>query len=227
MRVVSAAGSHERRDALSQDWYPFLKSCGITPTLVPNVGEEAPSYLENIPVRGIILSGGNNVHPAAYGGHPSATVPDTAPERDATEAALIDWAVAAGLPALGVCRGMHMLNAHFGGSILTDMRSQAPGTGNHVACEHEVQVTLPQMVERFGYEKLTTNSYHNQGLTQNEIAPVLECWAVTDGEDIVEAVMHRKLPIVGIQWHPERPNSAADFDRALVRSLFVDGELFR
>ena len=226
MRVVEATGYHEPRDALSQDWFRFLKACDITPVLVPNVGEDAVSYLEGIEVRGVILTGGNNVCPATYGADPSVPVSDAYPERDVTEAALIDWAASAGTPLLGVCRGMHMLNAHFGGNILTDLARQAPGVGDHVACEHKTLVTMPKIVERFGFEELATNSYHNQGLTERELAESLENWAVALEGGVIEAVAHRERPLVGIQWHPERPNSTAEFDRALVRSLFVDGDFF-
>jgi len=226
MRVVETTAYQEPRDALSQNWFGFLKSCGIMPILVPNVAENAISYLEGIEVRGVILTGGNNVCPATYGGDSSAPISDAFPGRDETEAILIDWAISSRLPLLGTCRGMQMLNAHFGGTILTDLESQVPGVGNHVACEHKVQVTMSRMVKRFGFEELVTNSYHKQGLTERELAEPLEHWAVTPEGGVIEAVMHRERPLVGIQWHPERPNRAAEFDRALLRCLFLDGDLF-
>jgi putative glutamine amidotransferase len=224
MRVESAPEYYDPRDALSQAWLPFLQSCDITPVLVPNICDAAISLLEKMDMKGVILSGGNNVCPKTYGADSNHTIPNTAPERDATETALIEWAVEAGLPIFGVCRGMHMLNAHFGGTILTDLKAQTLGISHHVACEHEVRLTLSWMTDMFGCKMLLTNSYHNQGITQNELASPLECGAIAVKDGIIEAVVHRELPIVGIQWHPERGGGSSSFDKALLRSLFVKGD---
>ena len=91
MRVVTADGYAETRDAVSHDWYPLLDDLGLRALLVPNIGSEVDGYLSGCSVRGVILTSGNNVCPETYG-EQDTTVADTAPARDRTEAALIELA---------------------------------------------------------------------------------------------------------------------------------------
>src|ERR1700691_1446620 len=95
--VVPAYG--ERRDCLDQAWPRFLAACGLLPLAVPNVAEVALAMVRDANPAGLGLTGGNDL--AALGGD--------APERDATENALLDAAEARGLPVLGVCRGMQLM----------------------------------------------------------------------------------------------------------------------
>ena len=94
----------ERRDCLDQAWIKFMMACGLTPIPVPNEAEAARSLCSGVPVDGILLTGGNDL--SSYGGD--------APERDATENALMDIAEDRALPLLGVCRGMQMIQHRFG-----------------------------------------------------------------------------------------------------------------
>src|SRR5580698_10911742 len=97
-RVAVIPQYGERRDCLDQAWARFIAACGLLPLALPNIPEVALSLFRNVDVAGLLLTGGNDL--AALGGD--------APERDATENALVDDAEARGLPVLGVCRGMQL-----------------------------------------------------------------------------------------------------------------------
>ncbi len=221
MRVVTADGYAETRDAVSHDWYPLLDDLGLRALLVPNIGSEVDGYLSGCSVRGVILTSGNNVCPETYG-EQDITVADTAPARDKTEAALIELARKHAWPLLGVCRGMQMMNAHFGGRILPDLAQRIGDKEQHAASEHRVRIVLPEWSAKFGYERMTVNSYHDQGFTAAELSPKFAAFAVSEKAGVIEGFAHKALPFVGIMWHPERPNPAHDFDQALLHSLFVE-----
>ena len=103
-RVDSVPGRDERRDALDQAWWSLLCAAGLSPLILPNDEALALHLIAQPNVSGIILSGGNDL--LACGGN--------APERDATESALLRWALDRHLPVFGICRGMQLIQAFFG-----------------------------------------------------------------------------------------------------------------
>ncbi len=199
-RVSDLPDRGERRDALDQRWAALLEAAGLVPVPVPNALADPVAFVVAAGVQLLVLTGGNDL--AAL---PGAT--DTAPERDRTEARLLDHAAATGLPVLGVCRGMQMLVHHLGGRL--------ERVDGHVAVDHAVTVT-PGTAWPLAPGR-TVNSFHGWGVRPDGLGPDLVALAhAPDGT--VEAVGHRSLPQVGIMWHPERPHShPADLE--LVRSL--------
>jgi N5-(cytidine 5'-diphosphoramidyl)-L-glutamine hydrolase len=187
--VIPAYG--ERRDCLDQAWTKFLGTCGLLPLLLPNVTQAAVGLCEQTDIAGLLLTGGNDL--AELGGD--------APERDAVENALLDLAERRGLPVLGVCRGMQLIQ----------QRCAVPlqRVEGHVA---------QRQVIRINGEPKEVNSYHNFAAFDSR--PPLDVWAVAD-DGVVKAVRHSADPVVGIMWHPERltPFSAADV--TLFRQIFA------
>jgi len=59
-RVVRASGYEETRDALSHDWYPFLLQLGLTPFLIPNLGDQVVDYVDGVDISDVILHGSNS-----------------------------------------------------------------------------------------------------------------------------------------------------------------------
>ncbi|PKL76273.1 MAG: gamma-glutamyl-gamma-aminobutyrate hydrolase, partial [Candidatus Melainabacteria bacterium HGW-Melainabacteria-1] len=103
-RVAEVAAYSERRDALDQRWYSLLAQAGLLPMLLPNQPDMALELVSRLQPAGLLLSGGNTL--SVYGGD--------APERDATERALLSgWALPEQKPVLGVCRGMQLLQHYF------------------------------------------------------------------------------------------------------------------
>lgn len=186
--IVPSRG--ERRDFLDQSWTRLLAACGLTPVPAPNEADAARRLCAATPIRGILLTGGNDLE--AYGGD--------APERDATENALIDLAEQNRLPVLGVCRGMQLIQHRFGVRL------------ERVA-DH---VTQRQVIAIEG-EPAVVNSYHNFGATVT--LPPLEAWAFAD-DGVVKAVRHPAGKIIGIMWHPERMAPFAQRDLQLLRGFF-------
>jgi putative glutamine amidotransferase len=189
-RVTVVPEYGERRDCLDQAWPRFIAACGLLPLPLPNVVEVALAMCRDSDLAGLVLTGGNDL--AALGGD--------APERDATENALLDAAESRGLPVLGVCRGMQLIQ----------QRCQVP------LQRVEGHVTRRQIVHIDG-EPTEVNSYHRFGARESR--PPLEVWAVA-ADGVVKAIRHTARPTIGIMWHPERNTPFTANDVALFRRVF-------
>ncbi len=186
--VVPAYG--ERHDCLDQAWTRFLAACGLLPLLLPNVTETALALCEAGGTAGVVLTGGNDL--AAWGGD--------APERDAVEYALLDWAERRGMPVLGVCRGMQVIQQRFSIALRR--------VEGHVA---------QRQVIRIDGEPREVNSYHHFAAFDSR--PPLDVWGVAD-DGVVKAIRHSAQPITGIMWHPERSAPFSPADVELFRRVF-------
>lgn len=205
-RVEVVAGYGERRDCLDQAWAQLFCRLGWDLLPVPNNHADIAGWAQRQALDGLLLSGGNDL----------AHLPGaarTAPERDATEKTLLAWAAITGVPVLGVCRGMQMLNTYLGGNL--------EPVASHVACRHKVFgcINAPLLNADFvGYTEV--NSFHDWGITPAglgvDLTPHLRA---SDGS--IEAFQHKLLPWFGIMWHPERENGdAAPLDLALLAAIF-------
>jgi N5-(cytidine 5'-diphosphoramidyl)-L-glutamine hydrolase len=189
-RTAVVAPHNERRDCLDQAWSRFLLACGFIAVPIPNDVATARALFRALPLAGIVLTGGDDL--VACGGE--------APERDATEAALVEAAESKGTPVLGVCRGMQLLQHRQGISL-----KRVSG-----------HVTPSQIVVIEGRPEVV-NSYHHFGT--REWLPPLEPWALAE-DGIIKAVRHKAAKQLGIMWHPERIAPFAERDVALFRSFF-------
>jgi gamma-glutamyl-gamma-aminobutyrate hydrolase PuuD len=95
-RVDFHASHQENRDCLDQRWWDFLKTCHLTPLILPNNINLVAELLQNLVVSGIILTGGNQT-----------------PERDEVEIYLTKFAIHKKIPLIGVCHGMQVIQRYY------------------------------------------------------------------------------------------------------------------
>ncbi|MDB9702499.1 gamma-glutamyl-gamma-aminobutyrate hydrolase family protein [Rhodospirillales bacterium] len=193
MRITEVADYHEPRDSISHDWLNILPAWGMTPLPVPNIGNEAVSYLDFLKPDLLILSGGDDI--------------GTTPARDETEYALLRKALSTGLPVFGVCRGLQLINTFFGGTIAE--------VSGHVAKSHTVNITTEW--RSFFASETIVNSFHNRCIPADSLAADLHATAY-DTTGNIEGFRHTEKPLAAVMWHPER-NEAPKGDYALVQSL--------
>lgn len=201
MRVVEASGYHEPRDALSHDWIDYLDGHAMLALPLPNLAEGASAYLDALSPDLLVLTGGDDL--GRY------------PRRDAAERALLEAAVGRDLPVLGVCRGLQLINHWCGGGQRV--------VSGHVATSHEVRFAEPGWRSIYG-ERVEVNSYHNIGVSEEELGDGLRATA-WDEVGMVEALVHRRHAVAAVMWHPERPGGAAG-DIELIRRV-SEREIFQ
>ena len=166
-------------------------------------------------IRGLVLTGGEDVEPALYGAARHPKLEDTDPVRDAAELALIAAARARRLPILAICRGIQILNVALGGTLFQDLASERPGPVTHTGTDgrHAVRVEPGSLLERtLGSRAATVNSRHHQAI--RDLAPGLRAvaWAedgLIEGAEPADAGAPWML---AVQWHPEDLTERALFD---------------
>lgn len=213
MRVIDTAAYTERRDAISHDWVRFVESLGLAPVLLPNCADVG-RLVDDLDIRLLLLTSGNDVHAV---GPVTAQGSDVSPDRNRTESLLLDLAVERRLPVFGVCRGLQMMNTYFGGGLVTDLGPISGDAAAHVARPHSVTITDPSALNGLPGATWTVNSFHRQAVTQTTLASPLRTFARAD-DGVIEGLYHAALPMLAVQWHPERPGAPTELDAALVNA---------
>ena len=200
-RVEVFADRDERRDALDQRWAALPESLGLIALPMPNSLADPAAWLAAADPALIVLTGGNDLAHLVAG-------PDAAPERDRTEALMLQRASAEAIPLLAVCRGLQLIVDSGGGALV-------PVEG-HVAQDHVI-TTHPAAANWPIRDGRSVNSFHNWGVEQSAVPADWEL-AATAADGTVEAIVHSTLPQVALMWHPERGEADAD-DIALIEQL--------
>jgi len=177
--------------------------------LLPPGGDAAEAEESLAVLDGVVIAGGGDIDPAIYGAarHPETNV--NAPDRDAWELAVADAAIRMGMPLLGICRGMQVLNVACGGTLhqhVPDLVGHEAHSGlPHGYGAHKVRVTSGTTVQSIlpGGEYFEVPTHHHQAVNQLGEGLTAVAWA-DDG--IIEAVESASPGefIVGVQWHPEQ-----------------------
>lgn len=204
---------------LPENYSEQVAAAGGTPVLLPPLPgvEAAVARLD-----ALIISGGPDVEPGQYGAEADAATTIVRPERDAAEIALFRAALAAGVPVLGICRGMQLMNVALGGTLIQhlpdvvghDGHSPTPGTMG----THEVTVGVSgRLPSLLGSGQHVVPTHHHQGVDALGTGLSATAWAA-DG--LVEAIEMDGPFALGVQWHPE-----ASRDRRLFRALVAEAAM--
>lgn len=135
---------------------------------------------------------------------------DVNDELDRIQWQLLEMAAKDKKPVLGVCRGMQFINVFFGGTLIQHL-SSAKHHGKQIPERYHIVSTVRGTAMGNLYPGQTTvNTRHHQGV--GIIGKGLKASALwTLGDDtVVEAIEHQELPIIGLQWHPEKMCLAED-----------------
>lgn len=206
-------------DFLYIDYIQFFERCGINLLPISNGAKDIETYFDNFPLEGLILTGGNDLSHEFTGSKDGAYNENSFVIRDEQETRLLDAAIKRCLPVLGICRGMQFINCYYGGKIIQDIKNLFPNAKNHVNSIHTLGFLDNQWIEILGTDETEVNSFHHQGLTENELSPELKIIAKAKQDGIVEALYHPKYPIAGIQWHPERDNPNEEINEKIIDSF--------
>ena len=193
---------------LRDDYVRAVEAAGGLPlVLAPGRPEDAADLLDR--VEALVLSGGADVDPAAYGHSPHPRLGRVHPERDAFELALVREALRRDLPTLAICRGHQVLNVATGGTLVQDIPSEWASAHSHDPdverweTAHDVEI-MPgtRLREILGTERVAVNSFHHQAV--RDLGKGLVVSARCPADSLVEGIeMPDRRFVVGVQWHPE------------------------
>lgn len=202
--VQSPPGKRERAFTFLT-YVEALRRAGAIPVLVPPQPENAKDLVNELD--GVLLAGGDDCDPSLFGEERHPTVEPMDPRRQTNDVSLAKAARERGIPTLGICLGVQVMNVAAGGSLVQDIDSQMETEIQH-ASEPEDRARHDVLVEQgtrlagiLGERELNVNSSHHQaikrvggGLRVTALAP--------DG--VIEGLEDPKHPFyVGVQWHPE------------------------
>ena len=195
-----------------------MKLIGVTPRILMSEGVEKQfvntRYVKQLQERGIdvnkmmtnnpnpekilelcdgfLITGGSDIDPKFYNEENLGLSKNVYPQVDDLDRLIVLHAAKTKKPLLGICRGHQAINVFLGGSLIQHIDNHEDLKSDHLV------KTIKNDFLNFK-ETINVNSYHHQAV--KDLAPGLVEIASKDG--IVEAFIHKELPIVGIQWHPE------------------------
>ncbi len=214
---------------VSASWHDFgdyggvgiqrpLFAAGALPLTLPQIPESVDAALERVDA--VVLAPGRDMDPARYGQAPHPLLAATEPRRDDFELALVPAALERGLPLLGVCRGMQVLNVALGGTLIQDVRlakharehPSDPGwkawkrmessalEGGEIPPHprHPISIVEPSILrDALGSTLVSVNSFHHQAL--DELGHGLRATA-TAPDGVIEAIELDGCDVLGVQW---------------------------
>jgi putative glutamine amidotransferase len=197
----------ELRYSLHRGYVDAVWAAGAMPVVLapPPEGEPLDRFVEFVAsCAGLVLTGGGDIDPSAYGEAANVELMSVDPQRDVAELAATQAALGAGLPVLGICRGIQLLAVASGGALHQDLTTSG-FAGHHWEEErqnetvHLVEVDADSVAASVVPADRRVNSIHHQGV--KAVGADLAVTARSE-DGVVEAVEGDR--VLGVQWHPER-----------------------
>lgn len=200
-------------------YYELVQKSGMNAQMLSyRIGEAFPySTLQNLSFDLLLLPGGGDFDPAFYGEKTAGAKPSDG-MLDLMQFQLLQLALVRKKPVIGICKGIQLIHVFFGGRLLQDLPEDNmhyyPYTTKDAI--HSVQLLpLPsmltekasasqrekQMLSTLLAQFSVVNSAHHQAVS--DLPDCLICLQQSP-DGIPETILHKELPIVGFQWHPER-----------------------
>ncbi len=211
-----------KKFTIGEDYINAVQAAGGVPLLIPHRSDEhaAPLLAK---LDGVLLSGGGDIDPIYFGEEPLPVNGYINPLRDSFEILMSRLALEQGVPLLGICRGMQVLNVAAGGSVCQDinLKTNRPLQHNQQAprwyATHNIKIVKGSMLQRIlGRDMLRVNSFHHQMLDNLGKGIVISALA---GDNVVEAIecTGENNFALGVQFHPENMY----FKYPFILSIFI------
>lgn len=158
------------------------------------------TWNEALSLPGLVLPGGGDIVPELFGQTNQGSV-DIDATLDCLQLKLLGEFCKQGKPVLGICKGMQVINVYFGGTILQHLPTAYTHAYQNGDQYHMTIATKDSLLSKIYSSHFSVNSAHHQGIDRLGRDLV----AIQFAEDeVVEGLVHKELPIIGVQWHPER-----------------------
>lgn len=232
--LLPEGGDHRQPQvAIYAAYLRLLNRVGLTAVLVTPAHDGADVAALVGASAGLVLSGGGDIEPGRYGEEPIQALDEVVPARDEAELRALEVALGKGVPIFGICRGMQLLNVHFGGTLYQDLAMQYEAGPGHVQSapwgehHHRVRCVEGSRIHAAlaGCEPLEINSFHHQAV--KELAPSVRATARAD-DGLIEGIESTEHDwVVGVQWHPERYEAGPSDEDPNVRIMAAFAERVR
>ncbi len=179
------------------------------------VGDARYLPVPDLAYDGLLLTGGGDMDPALFG-QKNCGSRNIDRARDKAELALLDAFCGAGRPVLAICRGHQVVNVWLGGGLIQDLgRSLVPFHQREGSDRvHLIRAEKGSLLHRLYGPVFPVNSGHHQALGRLGRGLTATAWSE---DEVIEAAEHGTLPLICVQFHPERMTGA------LARPDTVDG----
>ncbi len=225
------------RTYVSRKYFHAVQKAGGDPILLPAPlllpGQNSREFFERFVMRylglvdGLLMPGGEDVHPRFQGEDPLPTLDLVNPFRDEYELLLVERARSEfSLPVLGICRGCQVMAIALGGKVHQDLAGVAGVQHSQKAprwsTSHQVSVVEGSQLARAVKSpsgKIFTNSFHHQAVKE---VPAGFVASGHTGDGVIEAIESREARFfVGVQWHPEETFDGDEYSRNLFSSFIT------
>ncbi|MDN4753956.1 membrane dipeptidase [Porphyromonadaceae bacterium W3.11] len=206
---ISTNHNHVDENTLTDTYANCVRAAGGIPLIIP-MGCDVHELLSSLrKCDGLIMSGGGDIHPLWLGDDPHYKVGKIDTLKDYYDLVLIKGALSLGMPILGICRGMQLLNVALGGTLIQDLPAERSDVDEHSQTATRYEVWQKAFILDEGRlkcildnsDEVLINSFHHQAI--KEVAPsgVISARA---GDGTIEAIdFYPEHHAMGVQWHPE------------------------
>lgn len=204
-----------RIEYLDEQWKYFVNESYLTALHHPSLtcmlaldGKDADRFAQECD--GLLLPGGYDIAPFYF--HQNLEEHATLYQRpvDQIDFLYLNAFVKAKKPILGICRGIQLINIYFHGTLNQHIPVSAHEVNKH---EHPIQYKDHTPFQQLLYPEQMVNSFHHQAIER--LGEHLAIGA-TAADGHIEAIYHEQLPIIAVQWHPEK------LDDDLIIPYFID-----
>lgn len=200
MAIIAIAGRSEK---FEQTWKTFtnntymerIQTYGWTPLIVPSTNNVMEIALH---CDALLLPGGYDISSLYFEQKADEHAQLYHQPIDHLDFALMDAFVTLKKPILGICRGMQIINVYFHGTLCQHFQKSKHEEADH---QHTIYPLPNTIFEPLLVSGQSVNSYHHQCIEQ--LGGGLRLGAISKDMRI-EAIYHEALPILGVQWHPEK-----------------------